>query len=106
MTEDKTNTKTEEFHISGAGLIDKIKDLIHEGNVRSLTISDEDGDFRLEMPLTVGVVAGSAVTLVAPWLAIIGVVAGLVTKVKIVVERDDDTDADVADAAAEPADTP
>lgn len=105
MTDSETNTKTEEFHISGAALIDKIKELIHEGNVRQLTLSDEDGDFRLEMPLTVGVVAGGAVTLVAPWLAIIGVVAGLVTKVKVEVEREEDDPApDAPVASEEPAD--
>lgn len=100
-----TETRKEEFHISGASLIEKIKDLIHQGNVRHLTISDEDGDFRLEVPLTVGVVAGSAVTLVAPWLAIIGVVAGLVTRVKVVVERDEDEGAaaDVPPAPDKPA---
>jgi hypothetical protein len=105
MTESKTNTKTEEFHISGAALIDKIKELIHEGNVRQLTLADEDGDFRLEMPLTVGVLAGGAVTLVAPWLAIIGVVAGLVTKVKVVVEREEeDMPPDAPVATREPVD--
>lgn len=97
-----TKTKTEEFHISGAKLIEQIKDLLREGNVRHVSIQDDDGDFKLEMPLTVGVLAGGALTLLAPWLAILGVVAGLVASVKVVVEREVE-DAPGGDAAADQA---
>lgn len=94
-------TKTEEFHISGSKLIEQIKDILRQGNVRHVSIQDDDGDFKLEMPLTVGVLGASAVTLLAPWLAILGVVAGLVANVKVVVEREVETDeGDAADPDA------
>ena len=59
----------------------------NEGNVRRIKLSDQDGDFAVELPMTMGVIAGGAIVLAAPWLAILGVVAGMITKVKIVVER-------------------
>lgn len=83
----------EEIRVSGHNLIEKVKDLIKEGNVRQLRIHAEDGDFSLEMPVTIGVLAGGVVTLAAPWLAVLGVIAALVTQVKIEVEREEDGDA-------------
>lgn len=83
-------TVREEIRVSGSHLIEKVKDLIRQGNVRKLCIRDEDGDVSLEMPVTVGVIAGGAVTLAAPWLAVLGVIAALVAHVKIEVEREEE----------------
>jgi hypothetical protein len=45
----------------------------------------------LELPLTVGVIAGGALVLAAPWLAVLGAIAAFVTKAKIEVEREPET---------------
>ncbi|MDT8857708.1 DUF4342 domain-containing protein [Paracoccaceae bacterium Fryx2] len=82
-------TFVEEIEVTGGQLLDKVKDLIRTGNVRRLRIRAGE-DFTLEMPVTVGAIAGGVVVLAAPWLAIIGVIAAMMTKVKIEVERETD----------------
>ena len=78
----------------------KIKELAKEGSVRNLKIIADDGDVFLETPLNIGLVVGGVVALAAPWLAILGAIAAMATKVRIVVERDGDdgtTEADTTD---------
>lgn len=89
----KGKTIIEEIEVAGSQLVDKVKDLVRQGNVRQLKLWVEGGDFTLELPMTVGVIAGGALVLTAPWLAVLGVIAALVTKVKIEVERDEDAPA-------------
>lgn len=79
-----TETKREEFKINGEDLIKKVKELIHEGNVRRITIKDKNGKDLIVLPLTIGVVGA----LIAPALAAVGAIAALVTECSIVVERD------------------
>ena len=73
----------EEFTVSGKNLVDRVAALLHEGNVTRVIVKDEAGKTLLEIPVTVGVVGA----VVAPWLAALGVVAALVAKCTIVVER-------------------
>lgn len=87
--EKKGKTIIEEMEVAGSQLVDKVKDLVRQGNVRQLKLWVEGGDFTLELPMTVGVIAGGALVLTAPWLAVLGVIAALVTKVKIEVEREE-----------------
>ena len=87
-------TFTEEIEIAGDKLIERIKEIVEEGNVRSLRLKASDGDIVLETPLTIGVVAGGAVALAAPWLAVLGVIAALVTHVTVEVVREVDEDKD------------
>ena len=75
--------RTEEIKVKGEGLVAKIKELVREGNVRHVTIKNEDGKVVVEFPLTFGVVGA----LLAPTLAAVGAVAALVTNCTIVVER-------------------
>ena len=79
---------SETIEVAGSQVIDQVKKLIQEGNVRQLKVHAKDSDFSLEMPMTVGVLIVGAVALTAPWLAMLGVIAGLVTKVVIEVERE------------------
>ena len=98
MSEDpKTRSFTEEIEIAGHQLIETIKALVAEGNVRRVRIRAEDGTVFLEIPLTAGALAGGVVVLTAPWLAAIGAVAGLAAKVKLEIVRDpsDHDDLDV-----------
>jgi hypothetical protein len=74
---------TEEFKINGEELIAKIKEILHEGNIRRVTIKNEAGDTVMEIPLTIGV-AGAVL---APTLAAVGAIAALVTKCSIIVEK-------------------
>ena len=99
-------TFTEEIEIMGNQLIEQVKELLAEGNVRQLRIKTSDGDIVLETPLTFSVVAGGAVALAAPWLAILGAIAAFVTHVKVEIIREiDDEGADEA-APSDEADGP
>ena len=73
----------EEFTVSGKNLVDRVRELLHEGNVTRVIVKDESGKTLLEIPATVGVVGA----VIAPWLAALGVIAALVANCKIVVER-------------------
>ena len=74
---------TEEMRVKGEQLTQKIKELIHEGNVRSITIHDKEGTPVLVLPLSVGVIGA----VFAPTLAAVGAVAALLTECTISVER-------------------
>jgi hypothetical protein len=80
-------TWTEEVEISGATLVETVKRLVAEGNVRRLIIKKPDGESLIEIPLTAGVAIGGAMVLIAPVLAAIGALAALLTKVRIVIVR-------------------
>ena len=77
----------EEHWVPGHELLMKIKEIIHEGNVRRIVIKDEHDKTLIEVPMTVGVVG----VLLAPVWAAIGGIAALASNLKIVVERDEET---------------
>lgn len=78
-----TNKKEESFEIRGEDLVKKVKELIKEGNVRKISIIDKNKKTIVVLPLTVGVIGAVLV----PPLAIVGVVAALITECTIKVER-------------------
>ncbi len=73
------------FTTTGENLLQKIKELIEEGNVRRITITDKSGKEFMSFPLTIGVVGA----VFAPVLAAIGALAALVGECTIAVERED-----------------
>lgn len=79
-----TDTRREEHRVKGDRVIGKIKELIHEGNVRHVVIKNEDGRTLIEFPVTVGV-AGAVL---APVWAAIGAMAAILTSCSIEVERE------------------
>lgn len=81
----KMGTK-EFFTTTGESLLQKIKELIAEGNVRRITITDKSGKEFMSFPLTIGVVGA----LLAPVLAAIGALAALIGECTIAVERDEE----------------
>ena len=81
------NTK-EEFKVKGEELLKKIKELLHEGNIRRLVIKNEEGKTYLEIPVNVGVVG----LLLAPVLAAVGALAALAANFKIEVIKKDNGD--------------
>jgi hypothetical protein len=78
--------RTEEFKVSGEELISRVKELVHQGNIRRVIIKNEEGRTLIDIPLTLGVVGA----LVAPQLAALGAIAALITHGTIVVERADE----------------
>lgn len=88
-------TWVEEIEVAGSQLVEQVKELINEGNVRRLIIRTQDNKVLLEIPLTAGVAVGGVVTIFAPVLAAIGALAALIAKVKVQIVRagtDDSTD--------------
>ena len=77
------HVRTEEFQVKGDEIITRIKELLHEGNIRRLIIKNEVGRTLIDLPLSIGVVGA----LLAPQLAAIGALAALVTHGSIVVEK-------------------
>ena len=90
-----TEKTIEEVKVASNQLVDRVRDLIEEGNVRRIRVMKDDRTL-LEVPLTIAAGAGAAVVLMNPVLAALGALAALLTDVTLVVERD-------AKAAAEQA---
>ncbi len=74
---------TEEYSVSSDNLIERVKGLLHEGNVTRIIVENEKGDVLLEIPATVGVIG----IVLVPWVAALGAIAALATNCKIVVEK-------------------
>jgi hypothetical protein len=82
----------EEVQVVGRDLVDKVKALIHEGNVRRIIIKDAEGNTFVEIPVTIAAVGA----ILAPVLAAVGAISALVAKFTIVVERVEKTHSDVS----------
>lgn len=81
--------RTQEFTIDGDEVVAKVKELIHEGNIRRITIKNEEGRTMLEVPLTIGLIGAALL----PVFAAIGAAAALATRCTIVVEREAESEA-------------
>lgn len=76
--------RTQEFTIDGDEVVAKVRELIHEGNVRRIIIKNEDGRTMLEVPLTIGLIGAALL----PALAAVGAAAAIAARCTLVVERD------------------
>ncbi len=76
-----------EFKVKGEELLKKVKDLIHEGNVRRIIIKDDKGNPYLELPLTLGVVGA----VIAPVLAAIGALAAMASNFTVEVVKNEES---------------
>ena len=97
MTDDQkksSRTWIEEIEVSTERLKEQVESLAAEASVRRVRIKEPDGDIAVDIPLTVGAVAGGAIVLAAPILALIGAIAVFFTKVTIEVVREDDGEGD------------
>ncbi len=84
MSNDKQDrTRTETFKLDGGKVLDTIKDLIHQGNIRRIILKNEDGKTLIEIPFTLGLVGAALL----PIFAAVGALAAVVTRMVIVVER-------------------
>lgn len=77
-------TTKETFNLHGENLLKKVRELIEEGNIRKITITDKEGKELLSFPLNIGIVAA----LLAPVLAAVGALAALIGECSITVERE------------------
>ncbi|MBF4548804.1 DUF4342 domain-containing protein [Pseudoclavibacter sp. VKM Ac-2888] len=99
MTEKKSGY--EEFKVSGENLLGKVKELVHEGNVRRVFIKNDDGTTLLEIPLTAGLAVTVVAAALAPVLVAVGAIAALVTQVTVGVERRGPDSTDRAGSSAD-----
>jgi hypothetical protein len=81
--ETEEGVETEEHQVKGDSLLSKIKELVHQGNIRRIIIKNDEGKTLIEIPLTIGVV-GIAL---APVWAAIGAIAALAADLTVVVEK-------------------
>jgi hypothetical protein len=78
------NTFKETFSMKGEQILNKIKEVVEEGNVRRISIHDKTGKEIMSLPLTIGVVG----VLLAPVLAAVGALAAIIGECSITVERE------------------
>lgn len=77
------HVRTEEHRVSGERLVARIKEIVHQGNIRRVIVKNDEGRVLLEIPLTLGVVGAA---LVPVWVAL-GAMAALIANFTIVVEK-------------------
>lgn len=87
MTQDP-RPEENEFEVSGKHLLDKVKSLVHQGNVRHIIIKNDKGKTLLELPLTMGIIGVALI----PAYAAVGAIAALSAKCTIVVRNTEETD--------------
>jgi len=83
--------KSEKFTVSGSNLVEKVKELVREGNVRRVRLIHEE-KVLIDIPLTVGAPAAAVVVLAAPLLAALAAIAALVKECTIEIEKVEETD--------------
>ena len=76
----------ERFTVAGKDLVEKVKELVHEGSIRRVRLIHEDRPL-IDIPLTIGAPAAAVTVLAAPLLAAIGAIAALVTNCTIEIEK-------------------
>lgn len=83
MENEKTKTFCEEIKVVAQELVDKVKELVHEGNVRRIIIKDTQGNTFVEIPVTVAAVG----IVLAPVLSAVAAIAAMASKFTVVVEK-------------------
>lgn len=76
-------SKREEFTLNPDEIVAKIKQIIKEGNAQRIIIQNEEKETIMEIPLTVAIVG----TILAPVLAAVGALTGILTKCTVIVEK-------------------
>jgi len=84
---ENSNTRYEEFEVKAEDAVNRVREIVREGNVSRLFVKRDTGETILEVPLTAGVAVATVGLFLAPVLVAVGAVAALVTRVTIGVER-------------------
>ena len=79
--------KKETFQVNSERLVEKFKEVARDANVKRVTVKDDKGKVLFSVPLTWGAAGAVATLALAPWLAALGVIAGIATKCTLEVER-------------------
>ena len=85
---DSTESKEREFKVSGNDLLEKMKELFHQGNIRHIIIKNESGKTLIEIPLTIGILGVALI----PVYAAVAAIAALAVKCTIEVKTTEDPD--------------
>ncbi len=85
-------TWTEEIVVAGGDLVEQVKKLVQQGNVRRLIIKKSNGDVLMEIPLTAGAVVGGTLMVIAPILAALGALAALLAEVRVEIVHSDESE--------------
>ena len=91
-------TWSETIEVTGNRLVEEVKDLVKEGNVRRLIIRKPDNEVLMEIPLTAGVAVGGVMALFAPVLAALGALAALIAHFRVEIVRAQEEEAEEASA--------
>ena len=83
----------ERVTVSGKNLVEKVKELVHQGNIRRVRLIHNDKPL-IDIPLSIGAPAAVVVVLAAPLLAALAAIAALVKECTIEIEKIEDTDKD------------
>lgn len=89
--ENGKRTWIEEIEVASEELVARVKQLAADNKVKRIRVIEPDGDIALEIPLTYGALAGGAVVLAAPVLAILGAIGAFAAKLKIEVVNEEET---------------
>lgn len=87
MNEDNEGTFTEKIQVAGADVVERVKELVAEGNVRRIVLRNDEGKTLLTVPMNLGAAVSGVAVLAAPLVVVLGVVAGMLARVTIEVER-------------------
>lgn len=79
--------KKDVYQVSGKNLIGKVKDILKDTKVKRIVVKDNKGNILLSIPVTWGAAGAAALVVLAPWLAALGVIAGIVSRCTVEVER-------------------
>lgn len=79
--------KRDVYKVSADNLIGRVKHMVRDANVRKIIVKDDKGEVLISIPVTWGTAGVVATVALAPWLAALGVIAGVVTKCTIEVEK-------------------
>ena len=105
INQEKAKVRIEEFKVKGGQLVDKVREIIEEGNARRVIIKKDDRVL-IEFPLSVGVGGAAAAVFLTPMLAAVGAIAALVTDVSVIIERNEEEAEDVVEVEADEAAPP
>ena len=98
MTDDSSKNEggkrpwIEEIEVAGEELLARVKQLASDNKVKRIRVVEPDGDIALEIPLTYGAIAGGAVVLAAPVLAVLGTLGAFAARLKIEIVHEESED--------------
>jgi len=81
----------ERFTVSGSNLVEKVKDLVHQGNITRVRLIHDERPL-IDIPLSIGAPAAAVAVLAAPLLAALAAIAALIKECTVEIEKVEDTD--------------